>query len=733
VRGSGDSAAAQQNEGDAMQNTADITARLHARGTNGSRLAPASERPLDTDTLAKRYEALSGLSRSLAFHTPEELVRNLAGELSRLLDFDLLDIVVYKEGSTEVDWHAVEAGPLASSTPPTDWTSSRRVYQEQQPLWVADSMHDDRSAVRKEMLETLGFRYRSVCRVPLTTPHRRLGVLGVASRQPYRYSDEDVQFVSAVANYVALAIAEVQNLETSRRSQSELDLRNSRLKLLLELTNSVVSNRDLRDVLKAALTSTRQFTRSDWVGVNLPDADSGQLRVFALDFPGGEGILDQEAQIPLEGTLPGRVFRSGKLWAGRIGDLNPGERESYPTRAAAFKTACHLPLVSRDRILGTLGFARRDDSAYTQDEIQFLTQVSNQIAIAVEHALVFREIAQLKDKLAVERLYLESEIRTEHNFEAIVGESPALRNVLQRAEVVAPTDSTVLILGETGTGKELIARAIHDRSDRHDRTFVKINCAAIPTGLLESELFGHERGAFTGAIAQKIGRFEVANGGTLFLDEVGEIPLELQPKLLRVLQEQEFERIGGTKTIKVDVRLVAATNRNLAEMVEQQRFRDDLYYRLNVFPLEVPPLRQRLEDIPALVRYFVQLFARRMDRRIEVIPRDALEAMRQYPWPGNIRELANLIERATILSPGPTLNIPLTELKPVREVAKEPAPHGNGATTLEGLERAHIVAVLEEANWLVGSPRGAAARLGMKRTTLLSLMKRLGVTRPATA
>ncbi|TMA82516.1 MAG: AAA family ATPase [Deltaproteobacteria bacterium] len=347
--------------------------------------------------------------------------------------------------------------------------------------------------------------------------------------------------------------------------------------------------------------------------------------------------------------------------------------------------------------------------------------------MAVANALAFREIAQLKDKLAEERLYLVSEIRAEHPFEEIVGESRPLHDALQQVEIVAPTDSTVLVLGETGTGKELIARAIHNRSGRRERTFVKINCAAIPSGLLESELFGHERGAFTGAIAQKIGRFEGANGGTLFLDEVGEIPLELQPKLLRVLQEQEFERIGGTRTIKVDVRLVAATNRDLVQMVEEHRFRDDLYYRLNVFPIYAPPLRERPEDIEPLVRYFVQRFAARMQRRIEVIPTETLDAMRRYPWPGNVRELENLIERAVILSSGPHLTVPLAHLAR----RSTPAAQDESASTLEGVERAHITRVLEETNWMLGGPRGAAARLGMKRTTLQSLMKRLAIGRPA--
>jgi len=310
-------------------------------------------------------------------------------------------------------------------------------------------------------------------------------------------------------------------------------------------------------------------------------------------------------------------------------------------------------------------------------------------------------------------LYLESEIRAEH-FEEIIGESPLLREVLQQVQTVAPTDATVLILGETGTGKELVARAIHDRSGRSERTFVKVNCAAIPWELLESELFGHERGAFTGAIAQKIGRFEVANGGTLFLDEVGEIPLELQSKLLRVLQEQEFERVGGTRTIKVDVRLVAATNRDLGRLVEEQRFRDDLYYRLNVFPIHVPPLRERAEDIPALVRFFVQRLARPMNRHVEVIPSETLDALRRYAWPGNVRELANLIERAMILSKRRTLEVPLAELERRRPRTGD----DDGAATLEGVERTHVLRVLQETNWVLGGPRGAATRLGMKRTTL---------------
>ena len=319
-----------------------------------------------------------------------------------------------------------------------------------------------------------------------------------------------------------------------------------------------------------------------------------------------------------------------------------------------------MPLITHDRVLGTISLASLRDAAFQQGDVDLLVQVAGQVAIAVENALAFQEIAELKNKLAQEKLYLEDEIRSEMNFDEIVGESASLRAVLKQVETVAPTDSTVLITGETGTGKELIARAIHNLSPRRERTFVKVNCAAIPTGLLESELFGHERGAFTGAIAQRIGRFELAHGGTIFLDEVGDIPLELQPKLLRVLQEQEFERLGSTHTTRVDVRLVAATNRDLSEMVAARTFRSDLYYRLRVFPLLMPPLRERQEDIPALVRYFVEKYARRMNRMVETIPAETLDLLVRYPWPGNIRELENLIERAVIVSPGPVLRVPLS-------------------------------------------------------------------------
>jgi len=375
-----------------------------------------------------------------------------------------------------------------------------------------------------------------------------------------------------------------------------------------------------------------------------------------------------------------------------------------------------------------------------------LQQVAGQVAIALENALAFKEIDALKDKLAVEKLYLEEEIRSEINFEEIIGDSPALRRTLSQVELAAPAGTTVLILGETGTGKELIARAIHNLSPRRERTFVKVNCAAIPAGLLESELFGHERGAFTGALTQKIGRFEFADGGTLFLDEVGDLPLELQPKLLRVLQEQEFERLGGNRTQRVDVRVVAATNNDLAALVAERRFRSDLYYRLNVFPIQIPPLRERPEDVALLVRYFVQKFSRRQNKTVIYIPSNVMEALVNYPWPGNVRELENLIERAVLLSPGQELRVPLAELKeafpssvlaaaPV-DVSRIPLAHAAPAvpagtlSTLDETQRQHILRVLRQTEWRIAGPHGAAAILGMKRTTLQARMRKLGIKRP---
>jgi formate hydrogenlyase transcriptional activator len=496
---------------------------------------------------------------------------------------------------------------------------------------------------------------------------------------------------------------------------------------LLAVAEAIISHRDLRALFHDLAGRLHHVVRFDYLALVLHEAASDTMRLHFLE-PSEPAVLSSFLSFPLEESPAGLVWQTQQpLTISNVAEQ--GRWPVYQERARPFggQSCCHLPLTTARRRLGALVFASKQPSAYDAADLGFLQLVANQVAVAVENALAFDCIEKLKEKLTREKFYLEEEIRTEHNFDEIVGESAALRRVLKEVETVAPSDSTVLIRGETGTGKELIARALHQLSPRRDRTFVKLNCAAIPTGLLESELFGHEKGAFTGAITQKVGRFELAHQGTLFLDEVGDIPPELQPKLLRVLQEQEFERLGSTRTVRVDVRLVAATNRDLAQMAANGQFRNDLYYRLNVIPLLLPPLRERRDDIPRLVRHFAQRVGRRMGRRIETIPSEAMDALVQYFWPGNIRELENVIERAVILSPGPALHINLDDLRSAAVQAEVPP---GAAVTLADAERDHILGVLRETNWVLGGPNGAAARLAMKRTTLQSRMKKLGISRP---
>jgi formate hydrogenlyase transcriptional activator len=510
------------------------------------------------------------------------------------------------------------------------------------------------------------------------------------------------------------------NSQEARSARPELDRESDRLKLLLDMTTTLVSTLECRDLLRTVSASIRQVMHCDFVGVWLPDVERVHLRQLAMDFPEGRGFAKEDALQPIEGSVIGAVFETGKPVVLDLISEQLSPRVSTAVRAEAIESACALPLISRDRTLGVLTLGSRVENSISPEGVDFLMRAAGQVAIAIENRLAYREVAELKDKLAQEKLYLEDEIRGEIDFEGIVGQSSALRHVLTLVETVAPSDSTVLLLGETGTGKELIARAIHDRSRRKARTLVKLNCAAIPTGLLESELFGHERGAFTGAIAQKIGRLELADQGTLFLDEVGDIPIEIQPKLLRALQEREFERLGSNRTKKVDVRLVAATNRDLEKMMGNREFRSDLYYRLNVFPIRIPPLRERPGDIPLLVRYFTQKYGRRMQRQIESIPTAAMRKLSSWHWPGNIRELENFIERSVILTRGTALQAPISELSNTGRTVPAMDEH-------EANERDQIVRILKITNGRVAGPDGAAARMDIKRTTLISRMKKLGI------
>ena len=535
-----------------------------------------------------------------------------------------------------------------------------------------------------------------------------------------------MEFLGHVAGQVAVAVENAMNFEKARAAEREAARERDRSRLLLEVNNAVVAHLDLRELVKSISASLRRVLLHDAAFITLLDADGVHLRMHAMDvqtdkFPFEEGIV-----ATLDGLPEGEAVLSRKpvLVSPRIDLKRFYSPWVHKAVANGVKSGCTAPLIAHGRVLGSLAVVSLQEAAFTEEDATLLEQCASQIAIAVENALNFRDLEALKEKLAQEKLYLEDEIRSDSGFEEIIGESPALRQVLQMVETVAPSDSTVLLLGETGTGKELIARAIHDHSRRKGRTFVKLNCAAIPTGLLESELFGHEKGAFTGAIAQKIGRLELADQGSLFLDEVGDIPVEIQPKLLRALQEREFERLGSTHTKKVNVRLVAATNRDLEKMIAAREFRSDLYYRLNVFPIRIPPLRERPEDIPLLVRYFVQKYARQMQKKIELIPAAAMSKLQAWDWPGNVRELENVIERAVILTAGSTLQVPVAELKSSVNV-----PAVSSAVTLQATEREHIIKVLRDTKGTLAGPMGAASRLGLKRTTLQSKMKKLGITR----
>ena len=600
------------------------------------------------------------------------------------------------------------------------------VYRRE-PFYVSDILREPSWDDYRDRM--LPYGIRAVWSRPLFAREGNvLGTFAILYREVRNPDTLDLQLIESAGHIASIAI--------ERHIQKEA-LRNERdrLRLLLEITNRTASKLDLPRLIEALSTNLLSVTRCDFCALLLPDADSGDLRLTILYSPDSASSLCNGALIPVHGSLCGKAFRSGKTQ--HFHDLEDARNdpESFGSsmgrsfyervRAEGLVSGCDLPLIGRSGVVGVLAALKRSERAFERDDVLFLEQVAHQVAIAVENSLEYEKAVKDRDKETKRRLYLEEEIRLHTG--AIVGDSPALQAALQLVSVVAPTDSTVLIQGETGTGKELIARAIHDLSARHERAFVKLNCAAIPLGLLESELFGHEKGAFTGAIAQKIGRFELANKGTLFLDEVGDIPLELQAKLLRVLQEQEFERLGSNRTHKVDVRVIAATHRDLPGMVKQSTFREDLYYRLKVFPIRVPSLRQRTGDIPKLVRHFTELYSRRMNKRIDQIPAAAMDALVRYPWPGNVRELQNFIERAVILSTHSVLRAPTSELDPIQTNQEANVP----MTGLEEVERDHIVRALEASNWVVGGRNGAAQRLGMKRTSFVYRMQKLRISRPA--
>ncbi len=574
--------------------------------------------------------------------------------------------------------------------------------------------------------------------IPLTTAEGfTLGTFCVVDSKPREWTEEEIDILQSLAASVMTEVAarrlaeELSELNTGLQElvearATQLSRAEERWRVLLNVNNAIVTCLDRDALFEATAGALRDVIPFDRAALVLDDPGKGVFRVLGVAGP-----VPSPPIIPLGTEWPRRGSRSG--WIAETGhplltaDLRKDQRfvEHGPLLREGLLSALSVPLRAKRGIIGTLNVGSREVGRYSEMDCELLLAIADQVVLALQNMFAYEEITSLKGRLEQENQYLQEAWRDDAAFADVVGESPAIQKVLASVRMVAGTDSTVLVTGETGTGKELVVRAIHGLSGRKDKILVKVNCAALPSGVIESELFGHERGAFTGALSRKIGRFELANGGTLFLDEIGDLPLDLQAKLLRVLQDGEFERVGGTQTLKVNVRLIAATNRNLEKAVEQERFRADLYYRLNVFPIAIPPLRERLEDVPRLARHFVMMYAAKMGKSIGAVGESVLNKLMEYGWPGNVRELQNVIERAVILSPKGRLELG-DSLSAPASGARSKSPR-----TFEEIEREHILSVLKSTGWRVSGERGASRILGLKRTTLEARMRKLGIERPA--
>jgi formate hydrogenlyase transcriptional activator len=692
---------------------------ITASGTSSAGLALAD---------SSRYKALLDVSSTIAQQpTVEAVLHSLRGVLSNISALHGVELYVLSDDGDSMHVFAfdrdADAPAFKVGTKVLRIGAVARVLEEQKPVFIPDPS--------QEMLkhpELAPFAPEAVGRTtylfPISTSRKQYGLLCVSKLQGQEFAPEDVNLMLSMASLVAVALETALATARAEIYQRELARERDRLRLVLEINNHVVSKLDVNDVFHSASASIRSYFGSDFAGFWMLEKDSNQLQSVLLDFPDGKGLLAEAASADLDDQEYEKLrTRQSEIWS--INDIEKLPASiAEPLRAESIASVAVTPLAAGSGPLGLLAIGSRNLGAYGQEDLDLLSQIGSQISLALDNALAHGRLNASAARLREERLYLESEIRSEYNFEDIIGKSAALRKVLDQVAIVAPTGSTVLLHGETGTGKELFARAIHNLSLRRERTFVRLNCAAIPSGLVESELFGHEKGAFTGALMQKRGRLELANRGTLFLDEIGDISLDLQPKLLRALQEHEFERLGSTKTIHVDVRLIAATHRDLQSMLRNNQFREDLFYRLNVFPIEIPPLRERREDVPLLVHYFVLRLSRLMQKRVRSIPNEAMEALVNADWPGNIRELENFIERCVILTQGDELNVPRAELKGAsgRSIA-------SAASTFKQAERQVIIDAMKMASGRLAGKGGAAERLGLKRTTLQNKMRKLNISR----
>jgi len=672
-----------------------------------------------------RYRALLRVSGLLASESDvQTALRSVSVLLSKIVGFDRIALLLVNDDGQSAQVYALESeltdsDPLIGRDFQLQDTSLALVFESQQSKFVP-SLADELARVPNLLQATRLIQSSSAYMFPISSTRKRLGVLIIVNSSGRECDAQDVELMNSVSMHFATALEAALAVEEAGSYKRNLARERDRLRLILEINNHIIAYLDISELFRAASKSIRGYFDNALTGFWLFEERSNQLELSTLDSGTGFGLHENiTTTILTEEDV-------AKMRARVAAIFGPEEIAEFPQsiaktmRDSSIASLVCVPLVGSKGPLGIISLGSREQDAFGQNDLDLLSQIANQISLALENALAFRRVTFSCRRLEDEREYLASELQTEYNFEDIVGKSAAIKGVLEQVAIVAPTDSTVLLIGETGTGKELIARAIHNLNLRRDRTFVRLNCAAVPSGLLESELFGHEKGAFTGALAQKRGRIELAHQGSLFLDEIGDIGLELQPKLLRVLQEREFERLGSNHTIKVDTRLIAATHRDLPGMVRNGEFREDLFYRLNVFPIHIPPLRERKGDIPLLVHYFVAALSRKMRRSIRIIPDEVMDAIKSFSWPGNVRELQNFIERSVILSRGETLAAPISELRQ-SSATKE---IGSG-TTFHAMERAVIVNVLREAGGKLSGSGGAAERLGLKRTTLQRKMERL--------
>src|SRR5271167_486288 len=675
-----------------------------------------------------RYRTLLELTAAIDKETNVQVVlKSLHKLLSAVIHFDSTALMLLTKDARSLRVVALErglAGPNVDLRGKSLFagTAAGRAVEEQHTIYVPD-IRQEMSHFPDTASQASNSELRSAYIVPISTPRRKLGALCFGRREEGEVGADEIALMEAVASHVGTALESALESDAAESYQRQLLAERDRWKLLLEINNHVISHLDVKELFRAACDSLRKYFENDFAAIWLLDKDQNRLEAAAMDFPASQGFL-QDVELPrlTAEQIQWVRTRQPELWTHTELQALPAViRDSYSSEG--IEAMVIAPLRAPNRPLGVITLGSKRAGYFRPEDLDLLGQIATQISLALDNALAYEKLNASRNQIEEERLYLEEELRAEYNFEDIVGKSAALRKVLQQIEIVAPTDSTVLLHGETGTGKELIARAIHSLSSRQNRTFVRLNCAAIPSGLVESELFGHEKGAFTGALMQKKGRFEIADKGTLFLDEIGDISLELQPKLLRALQEQEFERLGSANTIHVDVRLIAATHRDLSLMIRNHQFREDLFYRLNVFPVEIPPLRERREDIPLLVHYFVSRLSGRMQKRIKSIPKAAMDALTNAAWPGNVRELENFVERAVILTQGDELNVPLTELK------KSSVRCASPVSTFQEAERQAIIDALKAASGRISGPGAAAERLGLKRTTLQNKMRRLNITK----